>query len=182
MREALDAGDLPAARAGAARDLVSRDTSELDASELSGAAIQSLAENLSDSVVAPLLAYAAGGLPAAAAYRALNTADAMWGYRTPELLYRGRAAARADDVANLIPARLTALCIAARSPHPRAALRIALRDHALAPSPNGGWPMAAMAGGLGVRLAKRGSYDLNARRALPSGRPTSARALEVVGG
>ena len=75
------------------------------ASELAGAAIQSLAENLSDSVVAPLLAYAAGGLPAAAAYRALNTADAMWGYRTPELLHRGRAAARADDLANLIPAR-----------------------------------------------------------------------------
>ena len=162
MREALEAGDLAAARAGAARDLVSRDTSELDASELSGAAIQSLAENLSDSVVAPLLAYAAGGLPAAAAYRALNTADAMWGYRTPELLHRGRAAARADDVANLIPARLTALYIAARSPQPRAALRIALRDHGLAPSPNGGWPMAAMAGGLGVRLAKRGSYAFNA--------------------
>jgi adenosylcobinamide-phosphate synthase len=179
--EALDAGDLDAARAGAARDLVSRDTSELDAGELSGAAIQSLAENLSDSVVAPLLAYAAGGLPAAAAYRALNTADAMWGYRTPELLYRGRAAAHADDIANLIPARLTALYIAARSPHPRAALQIALRDHALSPSPNGGWPMAAMAGGLGIRLAKRGSYDFNAEAPLPGAADIRA-ALEVVGG
>ncbi|HEY3613633.1 MAG TPA: CobD/CbiB family cobalamin biosynthesis protein, partial [Gaiellales bacterium] len=181
VRAALDAGDLSAARDGAARNLVSRDTTELGAEELSGAAIQSLAENLSDSVVAPLLAYVAGGLPAAAAYRALNTADAMWGYRTPDLLHRGRAAARADDVANLIPARLTALYIAARSPHPREAVRIALRDHGLAPSPNGGWPMAAMAGGLGVRLAKRGSYDFNAEAPLP-GAGDIRSALEVVGG
>ena len=151
----------------AARDLVSRDTSQLDASELSGAAIQSLAENLSDSVVAPLLAYVAGGLPAAAAYRALNTADAMWGYRSPELLHRGWAAARGDDLANLVPARVTALLIAARSPQPRAALRVALRDHGLAPSPNGGWPMAAMAGGLGVRLVKRDSYAFNAEAPAP---------------
>ena len=120
VRGALVADDIGAARARASRDLVSRDTAALDASELSGAAIQSLAENLSDSVVAPLLAYAAGGLPAAAAYRALNTADAMWGYRTPELLHHGRAAARADDAANLLPSRLTALLIAARAPRRRA--------------------------------------------------------------
>ena len=181
VRTALDAGDLPAARRSAARDLVSRDTTELSPEELSGAAIQSLAENLCDSVAAPLLAYLAGGLPAAAAYRAVNTADAMWGYRTPELLYRGRAAARADDVANLIPARLTALYIASRSPHPRAALRLALRDHGLAPSPNGGWPMAAMAGGLGIRLAKRGSYDFNAAAPLPQPTDITA-ALAVAGG
>jgi adenosylcobinamide-phosphate synthase len=181
VRVALDAGDLPAARSAAARDLVSRDTSELAPEELSGAAIQSLAENLCDSVVAPLLAYVAGGLPAAAAYRALNTADAMWGYRTPELLLRGRTAARADDLANLIPARLTALYIAARSPQPRAALRVARRDHGLAPSPNGGWPMAAMAGGLGVRLAKRGSYDFNAGARLP-GTDDIRVALEIAGG
>jgi adenosylcobinamide-phosphate synthase len=181
VRQALDAGDLDTARTRAARDLVSRDTADLGPDELSGAAIQSLAENLSDSVVAPVLAYVAGGLPAAAAYRALNTADAMWGYRTSELLYRGRAAARADDVANVIPARLTALYIAARSPHPREALCAALRDHALAPSPNGGWPMAAMAGGLGVRLAKRGSYDFNARAPLPSAADITT-ALEIVGG
>jgi adenosylcobinamide-phosphate synthase len=181
VREALEAGRLDQARARAARDLVGRATSQLDAAELSGAAIQSLAENLSDSVVAPLLAYAAGGLPAAAAYRALNTADAMWGYRTPALLHRGRAAARADDVANLIPARLTALLIALRSPQPCEALRVALRDHALAPSPNGGWPMAAMAGGLGVRLAKHGSYSFNAEAPAPT-TADLARALAVVGG
>jgi adenosylcobinamide-phosphate synthase len=181
VREALEKGDIDAARALAARDLVSRDTSRLDASELSGAAISSLAENLGDSVVAPLLAYAAGGLPAAAAYRALNTADAMWGYRTPELRHRGWTAARADDVANLVPARLTALLIAARAPRPLEALRVALRDHALALSPNGGWPMAAMAGGLGVRLVKRDSYAFNA--AAPDPTPADiGRALGVAGG
>ena len=181
MREALEAGDLEDARARAARDLVSRDTSELESGELAGAAIQSLAENLSDSVVAPLLAYAVGGLPAAAAYRALNTADAMWGYRTPEYLHRGRAAARADDLVNLIPARVTALYIAVRSPQRGAALRAAAREHGLAPSPNGGWPMAAMAGGLGVRLAKRGSYSFNATAPEP-GAADIGRALGVVGG
>jgi adenosylcobinamide-phosphate synthase len=181
VREALDAEDLDAARARAARDLVSRDTSQLDAAELAGAAIQSLAENLSDSVVAPLLAYAAGGLPAAAAYRALNTADAMWGYRTPEYRFRGRVAARADDVANLIPARLTALYIAARSPRPREALRTAARDQGQAPSPNGGWPMAAMAGALGVRLVKRGSYAFNAEAREP-GTADIGRALGIAGG
>jgi len=181
VRAALEAGDIDAARTLAARDLVSRDTSELGASELSGAAIQSLAENLSDSVVAPLLAYVAGGLPAAAAYRALNTADAMWGYRTPELLRHGWAAARADDIANLVPARLTALLIAARAPQRGAALRVALRDHGLAPSPNGGWPMAAMAGALGVRLVKRDSYAFNAEAPDPA--PADiALALGVAGG
>jgi adenosylcobinamide-phosphate synthase len=181
VREALEAGEIETARALAARDLVSRDTAQLDASELSGAAIQSLAENLSDSVIAPLLAYAAGGLPAAAAYRALNTADAMWGYRTGELLHRGRAAARADDVANLVPARLTALLIAARAPQRASALRVALRDHELAPSPNGGWPMAAMAGALGVRLVKRDSYAFNAEAPAPAAGDIG-RALGVVGG
>lgn len=181
IREALEAGDLADARLRAARDLVSRDTSQLDESEIAGAAIQSLAENLSDSVVAPLLAYAAGGLPAATAYRAINTADAMWGYRTPELQYYGSTAARADDVANYVPARLTALLIAARAPEHREALRIARRDHALAPSPNGGWPMAAMAGGLGVRLVKRDSYAFNAEARAPTAADIG-RALKVVGG
>ena len=179
--DALERGDLADARTRAARDLVSRDTSLLDESELAGAAIQSLAENLSDSVIAPLLAYAVGGLPAATAYRAINTADAMWGYRTPELQHHGSTAARADDVANYLPARLTALLIAARSPDRREALRVARRDHALAPSPNGGWPMAAMAGGLGVRLAKRDSYTFNAEGRAPTAADIG-RALKVVGG
>jgi adenosylcobinamide-phosphate synthase len=105
----------------------------------------------------------------------------MWGYRTTELLHRGRAAARADDVANLVPARLTALLIALRSPQRSEALRVALRDHGLAPSPNGGWPMAAMAGGLGVRLVKRDSYAFNADAPAPVAADIG-RALGVVGG
>ena len=106
VREALEAGDLDGrARTSSARPRQPRHLGARSRRALPGAAIQSLAENLSDSVVAPLLAYAAGGLPAAAAYRALNTADAMWGYRTPEYLHRGRAAARADDVVNLSRAR-----------------------------------------------------------------------------
>ena len=105
----------------------------------------------------------------------------MWGYRTPELQYYGSTAARADDVANYVPARLTALLIAARAPEHREALRIARRDHALAPSPNGGWPMAAMAGGLGVRLVKRDSYAFNAEARAPTAADIG-RALKVVGG
>ena len=182
VRSSLEAGDLGGARARAARDLVSRDTADLDASELSGAAIQSLAENLSDSVVAPLLAYAAGGLPAAAAYRALNTADAMWGYRTPELLHRGRAAARADDVANLIPARLTALYIAARSPQPGAALRVALarpRAGARLPTAAGRWRRwrAGSASGSSSAARTRSTPRRRSRRPADIG-----RALGVVGG
>ncbi len=167
---------------GAARDLVSRDTSQLDAGELSGAAIQSLAENLSDSVVAPLLAYAAGGLPAAAAYRALNTADAMWGYRTPEYLYRGRAAARADDVANLIPgARDRALhrgaLAAARAP--RCGRRCATTGRRRRPTAAGRWrPWPAGSACASPSAAPTRSTPRRASRR----RPTSARALEVVGG
>jgi adenosylcobinamide-phosphate synthase len=97
------------------------------------------------------------------------------------LLHHGRAAARGDDAANFIPSRLTALLIAARAPQRREALRVALRDHGLAPSPNGGWPMAAMAGGLGVRLVKRGSYAFNAEAPAPTPDDVG-RALGVVGG
>ena len=170
------------ARALAARDLVSRDTAQLDASELSGAAIQSLAENLSDSVVAPLLAYAAGGLPGAAAYRALNTADAMWGYRTPELLHRGRAAARADDVANLVPARLTALLIAARAPQRGAACA----DRAARPRPGALAERRLADGGDGRRRSACASSSAIRTRSTPRRRAPGAadigRALGVVGG
>ncbi|WP_237725083.1 CobD/CbiB family cobalamin biosynthesis protein [Deinococcus alpinitundrae] len=107
---ALATDDLPEARRRLAWHLVSRETSELTASEVAGAAIESLAENLSDSVVAPLLWFRVGGLPGAALYRYANTADAMWGYRTPQLEHAGKLAAHADDVLNLAPARLTALC------------------------------------------------------------------------
>ncbi|GHG02971.1 cobalamin biosynthesis protein CobD [Deinococcus piscis] len=157
---ALERGDLPEARRLLAWHLVSRDTSGLSAAEVAGAAIESLAENLSDSVVAPLLAYRVGGLPLAAAYRLTNTADALWGYRTPELEWAGKAAARADDLLNLAPARLTALCaVTASGGH---AWRVWARDRRSTASPNAGHPMSAFAGALGVRLDKRSVYVLNA--------------------
>jgi adenosylcobinamide-phosphate synthase len=95
----------------------------------------------------------------------INTADAMLGYRTPELEWFGKTSARIDDVANIAPARLAAIliCCTARAGHgsSRNALSVSLRDGRNTPSPNAGWPMAAMAGALGVRLTKRGQYTLN---------------------
>lgn len=157
---ALEKDDLPEARRLLAWHLVSRDTSELSAAEVAGAAIESLAENLSDSVVAPLLAYRVGGLPLAAAYRLTNTADAMWGYRVGELEYAGKTAARVDDLLNLAPARLTAACalIAAGG----RGWRVWARDRHRTASPNAGHPMSAFAGALSVQLDKRGVYVLNA--------------------
>lgn len=148
--------------------LVSRDTALLSESEVRESAIESLAENLNDSVVAPIFWFVLFGLPGAAIYRFANTADAMWGYRG---MHRGRHwewagkwAARADDVLSWLPARLTAGLLAgvARGLSP-AALR---SEAAKTPSPNSGWPMAAMALALGVSLRKPGIYTLNA-----AGRP-----------
>ena len=107
----LEAGDLEAAQVALGTHLVSRPTSDLREDEVCGATIESLFENLSDSVVAPILAFVIGGLPLALLYRYANTADAMWGYRTPELEYRGKIAARTDDALNLIPARVTGVLI-----------------------------------------------------------------------
>ncbi|WP_407571154.1 adenosylcobinamide-phosphate synthase CbiB [Deinococcus altitudinis] len=163
---ALETGDLKEARRLLSWHLVSRDTGTLSASEVAAAAIESLSENLSDSVVAPLLAYRLGGLPLSSAYRLTNTADAMWGYRTPELEYAGKAAAKADDLLNLAPARLTAVCTVAASRlaglDTYAAWRVWRRDARLTSSPNAGHPMSAFAGALGLRLEKRGHYALNA--------------------
>ncbi len=107
----LQAGDLEAARIALGTHLVSRSTTDLREDEIAGATIESLFENLSDSVIAPILAFVVGGLPLALLYRFCNTADAMWGYRTPELEYPGKIAARVDDVLNLIPARVTGALI-----------------------------------------------------------------------
>jgi adenosylcobinamide-phosphate synthase len=158
VRQPLAGGDLPAARA-ALRSLVSRDVAGLSAELVAAAAIESLAENASDSIVAPWLFYLVGGLPAAYAYRAANTLDAMVGYRGRHE-WLGKAAARLDDALNVVPARLTALLIALASDAPSRALSVARRDHGLTASPNAGWPMAAMAGALGVRLEKVGHYRL----------------------
>lgn len=152
------------------RALVSRDTSSLDGPLAASAAIESTAENLCDSFVAPLLYYTFMGLPAALAYRAVNTLDAMVGYHGP-YEHLGKFAARADDVANLLPARLTAFLIAAGAILAGAdggrAWEMALRDNGRTESPNAGWPMAAMAGALGVQLEKRGHYRLGAELRLP---------------
>ena len=138
--------------------IVGRKVDALDEPGVARAAIESAAENLSDGVVAPLFWFALGGLPGLAAYKALNTADSMIGYRTDRHREFGWAAARLDDLANFIPARLTALLIAIA--HGGAApMRAALRDARLHRSPNAGWPEAAMAAHLGVALSGPRLYD-----------------------
>jgi adenosylcobinamide-phosphate synthase len=164
VQAALEAGDLPEARRLLSWHLVSRPTADLAAAEVAAAAIESLAENLSDSLAAPTLAYLSGGLPAMTAYRLSNTADAMWGYRDARYEQLGKAAARLDDGLNLLPARLTAMMIALAAQltrgRGRAAWRTARRDAGRTASPNAGWPMAAMAGALDTTLTKRGHYSL----------------------
>jgi adenosylcobinamide-phosphate synthase len=160
----LGRGDLARARASVGRDLVSRRTDELDAGRVASAAVESVAENLTDAFVAPACFYLVFGLAGAAAYRAVNTADAMFGYREGALEHFGKVAARLDDALNLLPARLAgwAIVLAAGLAGARAggALRVMRRDRGLTASPNAGWTMAAMAGALGVTLEKPGAYRL----------------------
>jgi adenosylcobinamide-phosphate synthase len=149
----LAAGNLAAARAAVSM-IVGRDPAMLDEAGVARSAIESLAENTSDGVVAPVLWGAVLGLPGIAAYKAINTLDSMIGHRTARHEDFGWAAARIDDVANLVPARLTALLFAAASSgHRRDALACALADAGKHRSPNAGWPEAAMAGAIGVRLS-----------------------------
>jgi adenosylcobinamide-phosphate synthase len=161
VEQALAESDLDRARSDL-RWLVSRPTHDLDGGLIAAAAIESLAENLVDSWVAPLLAYACFGLGGGYAYRAANTADAMWGYRTPEHEHLGKAAARLDDVLNLLPARLAALLLMCVGDRRRASVDVWQRDAGRTPSPNAGQSMGAVAGQLGVRLEKRDTYVLNA--------------------
>lgn len=146
-----------AGRAAVAR-IVGRDTGDLDDSAIARAAIESAAENLSDGVVAPAFWFLVFGLPGLLVYKTANTADSMIGYRTDRHREFGWAAARFDDVANWIPARLTALLIAAAHLRP-SAWRIIRRDASLHRSPNAGWPESAMAAVLNVALAGPRSYD-----------------------
>lgn len=154
----LVAGDLPAARQAVAM-IVGRDPSQLDAAGIARAATESLAENTSDGIVAPLFWGAIFGLPGIAAYKAINTLDSMIGHRSPRYEAFGWAAARIDDVANLIPARLTGLLFAIVSIRPRIALATMWRDAGHHRSPNAGWPEAAMAGALGIRLSGPRIYE-----------------------
>jgi adenosylcobinamide-phosphate synthase len=167
----LEDDALPEARSEL-RALVSRPADDLDASQAASAAIESVAENLSDSVLAPIFYYLALGLPGALAYRAVNTLDAMIGYHG-DYEELGKCAALCDDLANLLPARSSALLLVAAAwlgfGDGRAAWGTMWRDHARTESPNAGWPMSAAAGALRVRLEKRGHYRLG--RCFPTPTP-----------
>ncbi len=184
VRAALVRGDLALAREILGSDLVSRPTAALGTGLAGSAAVESLAENLTDSLVAPLFFYALGGLPAAWAYRVVNTADAMLGYREGELEYFGKVAARLDDLANWAPARLAAVAIVGGAGLARGSTREAWRalrrDGARTASPNAGLTMAAMAGAVGVTLSKPGHYRLGGGP-WPDAR-TIARACRVAAG
>jgi adenosylcobinamide-phosphate synthase len=186
VQRALERGDLPEARRLLSWHLVSRDTSTLDEGLVAAATVESVAENFSDSFVAPLLFFALFGLPGAFAYRFANTADAMLGYRDARREYFGKFAARLDDVLNVAPAWLSALLLLAgaaltgvdaRGRRARAGWAVMWRDHARTPSPNAGWPMSAMAGVLDVTLEKVGYYWLG-DGAAPDPQ-TIARSLRV---
>jgi adenosylcobinamide-phosphate synthase len=145
------------------RSLVSRDTRGLPKPLLVSATVESVAENTSDSFIAPLFYFLLLGVPGAIAYRVVNTLDAMVGYHR-EYEYLGKFASRLDDILNFIPARLTVLLLvlatflSRRDGHK--SWRVALREHAKTESPNAGWPMAAVAGALNVQLEKVGCYKL----------------------
>lgn len=172
VQSALETGNLSEARRLLAWHLVSRDTLQLNESQVSAAAVESVAENASDGIIAPLFFYAMGGLPAALAYRFINTADSMLGYRDAEREWLGKIPARFDDVLNFIPARLTGLFIMLSAPfcgaNPKQAWRIMRRDARQTASPNAGVPMSAMAGALNTELEKIGHYILGKGLYTPS--------------
>jgi adenosylcobinamide-phosphate synthase len=172
VQSALEAGNLPEARRLLSWHLVSRDTSQLDESKVSAAAIESVAENASDGIIAPLFFFAIGGLPAAFAYRFVNTADSMLGYHDAEREWLGKVPARLDDLLNFIPARLAGLFIILVLPFCGAsaahAWRIMWRDSCQTASPNAGIPMSAVAGALGVELEKIDHYSLGKGLRLPA--------------
>jgi len=161
VAEALDAG-LEAGRASVAK-IVGRDVANLDETGVARAAIESLAENFSDGVAAPAFWLALGGLPGGLCYKAVNTADSMIGHRTQRHEAFGFAAAKLDDLANFLPARLSALLITVAAflvpgASAEAAWRVAWRDARGHASPNAGWPEAAFAGALGLRLGGPRTY------------------------
>lgn len=157
----LERGDLPAARKAVAR-IVGRDTEALPAEGVAKAAVETVAENFSDGVAAPLFYLLIGGAPLALAYKAVNTMDSMVGYKNDRYLYFGRAAARLDDAANYLPSRLAALCWIGGAfltgQDGRGAWRIWRRDRRNHASPNSAQTESACAGALGVQLAGPASY------------------------
>lgn len=186
MSELLERDDVEGARA-LLPSLCGRDPASLDGAGLTRASLESVAENTSDAQVAPLLFAAAGGVPAVLAYRGINTLDAMVGYRSQRYLRFGWAAAKLDDVANYLAARVTASLAVALAPlvggSPSGAVRAWRRDAGRHPSPNAGAVEAAFAGALGVRLGGPTQYrhELQIRPTLGDGRePTVADLRRAV--
>jgi adenosylcobinamide-phosphate synthase len=192
VEKALQAGDLHLASNRLSR-IVSRETAHLDAPAMRRAVLETVGENLSDAVVAPMFFLAFFGLPGMIFYKLVNTMDSMVGYKTDRYAAFGWFAARADDVLNYLPARCTAMLLALLAPlgggTRASAVRSAFEDHALLASPNAGWPEAALASALGVRLAGPGRYHgrlvdrshLNARGSDP-GPKHMARAWRLLYG
>jgi adenosylcobinamide-phosphate synthase len=187
---AAEAPDLASARAELAM-IVGRDTADLDESEICRACAETVAENCNDAVVASLFWFAAGGPAALWVYKAISTLDSMVGYRNDRYRDVGWASARLDDLAALVPARLTWLLIAAAAlivgERPAGALRIGWRDGRKHPSPNAGWGEAAMAGALGVQLGGPATYGgvpsfkpLLGERGEPIGPATVRRSVRVM--
>lgn len=178
VRAELAGGRLEGARSKVG-EFVGRDTAGLPESEVCRAAVESVAENTSDGVVGPMLYAFLLGAPGALAYKAINTVDSMVGYRNPRLSDLGWAGARLDDLANLLPARLTVLAVAVTSREPGRVLATAVRYGPLTSSPNAGYAEAAFAGTLGVKLGGTNSYGGVERRGpvLGDGRPPDADDL-----
>lgn len=175
---ALTAGDLEGARRAVSM-IVGRDTARLDEAGITRAAVETVAENASDGVIAPMLFCALGGAPLGMLYKAINTLDSMVGYKNERYLYFGRVAARLDDAASYIPSRLAALLMVAASPlcgfSARGAWRIWRRDRRNHASPNSAQTESACAGALGVRLAGDAWYG-----GVPCRKPTIGDALRAV--
>jgi adenosylcobinamide-phosphate synthase len=178
VERALLIDDLEEARTRVG-EMVGRDTDALSSPEVSRAAVESVAENASDGVVAPMLWGFLFGAPGALAYRAINTLDSMVGYRKVPYEELGWASARLDDLVNLVPARVTALAAAAVSRRPHFTLGIARRYGPLTSSPNAGWAEAAFAGALGLRLGGSNVYFGEVRKGpvLGDGRPPEPRDI-----
>ncbi len=154
----LSLDSLEQARESVAR-IVGRDTSVLDESGISRATLESLAENTSDGIVAPIIWGTIFGLPGLFAYKAVNTLDSMIGHRNQKYKSFGWAAAKLDDIMNYFPARLTGLLIAVVSSQPKSAFFCMMNDARSHCSPNAGWPESAVAGALGIRLSGPRMYD-----------------------
>ncbi len=191
VRDAFKSGGLPAARQAVSM-IVGRNPDSLDEAGVARAAIETTAENFSDGVVAPVFWFALLGLPGLVLYKAINTADSMIGHRSARHEAFGWAAARLDDVANLVPARIAGVLVALAVPlaggSPATSLTIMWRDAGLHKSPNAGWPEAAMAGALGIALAGPRRYGdrlvddrfLNAEGRQQATPHDIARALRVL--